>query len=329
MRLVAVMQYLRVACVGFVASLVARAWLSGWRVGARFDRLVSALQPPGPLLATLAIGVGGAVIGVKSKIPAGALLVPLFDRRPAFGCAMSLTITLPPWLLAICYAVVGWSIGLRFTRETILYAWNQLPRHLAVDFHADRALRRPRLSPCTGGGNGPADRLSRDQPRRRRRGGDHRRLVPGRPCPSSWRCRSGARFWRSSSVPRSPVSWSAGLSRPDSLSAQMSPTFYCPRQAFSQCMYSGLHFFQGSLSCGLLVVQREYSALQAFTHLFSARTAVGAAKTTARPPTNTICFSLSMFHPYHDVSCLLAFLERRDRRTVPDDDGCKLVTRPS
>ncbi len=38
-----------------------------------------------------------------------------------------LTITLPPWLLAVCYAVVGWSIGLRFTRETILYAWKQLP----------------------------------------------------------------------------------------------------------------------------------------------------------------------------------------------------------
>jgi membrane AbrB-like protein len=45
-----------------------------------------------------------------------------------------LTITLPPWLLAICYAVVGWSIGLRFTRETVLYAWKQLPVILASIF---------------------------------------------------------------------------------------------------------------------------------------------------------------------------------------------------
>ena len=45
-----------------------------------------------------------------------------------------LTITLPPWLLAICYALVGWSIGLRFTRDIVLYASKQLPRILAAIF---------------------------------------------------------------------------------------------------------------------------------------------------------------------------------------------------
>jgi membrane AbrB-like protein len=29
----------------------------------------------------------------------------------------AVTITLPPWLLASCYALIGWSIGLRFTRD--------------------------------------------------------------------------------------------------------------------------------------------------------------------------------------------------------------------
>ena len=43
-------------------------------------------------------------------------------------------ITLPPWLLAICYALVGWSIGLRFTREIVLHAAKQLPRILASIF---------------------------------------------------------------------------------------------------------------------------------------------------------------------------------------------------
>ena len=81
---------------------------------------------PVSLLATLALGVGGAIIGVKSKLPAGALLVPLFVGAP-LSASHLLTITLPPWLLAICYALVGWSIGLRFTRETVLYAWKQLP----------------------------------------------------------------------------------------------------------------------------------------------------------------------------------------------------------
>src|ERR1700689_1871149 len=132
MRLVAVMQYLRVGCVGLVASLVARAFLPA---GAAAPASIVWFPPvvPGPLLATLALGVGGAVIGVKSKIPAGALLVPMFVGAP-LSASHLLTITLPPWLLAICYALVGWSIGLRFTREIVLYAARQLPRILASLF---------------------------------------------------------------------------------------------------------------------------------------------------------------------------------------------------
>src|SRR5271167_1660145 len=63
MRLVAVMQYLRVACVGLVASIVARAW-SASGGAAPIDWF-----PPlaaGPFLGTLALAVGGAVIGVKA-----------------------------------------------------------------------------------------------------------------------------------------------------------------------------------------------------------------------------------------------------------------------
>jgi membrane AbrB-like protein len=86
-----------------------------------------------PFLATLALAVGGAVVGVRSRIPAGALLAPLFVGAP-LSAAHMLTITLPPWLLAICYALVGWSIGLRFTRDIVLYASKQLPRILASIF---------------------------------------------------------------------------------------------------------------------------------------------------------------------------------------------------
>ena len=45
-----------------------------------------------------------------------------------------LAITLPPWLLAICYALVGWSIGLRFTRGIVLHAAKQLPKIFASIF---------------------------------------------------------------------------------------------------------------------------------------------------------------------------------------------------
>ncbi len=132
MRLVAVMQYLRVACVGLVASIVARAWTaSGGTAPAATDWF-----PPlaaGPFLETLALAGGGAAIGVKAKIPAGPLLLPLFAGA-ALSAGHVVTITLPPWLLAGCYALVGWSIGLRFTREIVLYTAKQLPRMIASIF---------------------------------------------------------------------------------------------------------------------------------------------------------------------------------------------------
>jgi uncharacterized protein len=132
MRLVAVMQYLRVVCVGLVASVIARAWsASGGAAPVAIDWFPH--LAPGPLLATAALAVVGAIIGAKSRIPAGALLAPLFVGAP-LSVSHILVITLPPWLLAICYALVGWSIGLRFTREIVLYAAKQLPRILASIF---------------------------------------------------------------------------------------------------------------------------------------------------------------------------------------------------
>jgi membrane AbrB-like protein len=129
MRLVAVMQYLRVACVGFVASVVARAWsASSAAAPAAIDWF-----PPlaaGPFLGTLVLAVGGAVVGMKSRLPAGPLLLPLFVGA-SLSASHALTITLPPWLLAICYALVGWSVGVRFTRGLVLHAGRQLPRILA------------------------------------------------------------------------------------------------------------------------------------------------------------------------------------------------------
>ena len=63
------------------------------------------------------------------NIPAGALLLPLAGGMilQAMGW---LTIELPPWLLAISYALVGWSIGLRFTRPILAYAMRTLPQML-------------------------------------------------------------------------------------------------------------------------------------------------------------------------------------------------------
>jgi membrane AbrB-like protein len=125
-RLVAFMQFLRVILAALVASLVARLWIAPGAAAARaavdwFPAVAAA-----PFWETLALAVLGALIGARSRIPAGALLIPLVAGI-VLACTDRLTITLPPWLMAGCYTLVGWSIGLRFTREIVLYAARVFP----------------------------------------------------------------------------------------------------------------------------------------------------------------------------------------------------------
>jgi uncharacterized protein len=125
-RLVAYMQFLRVILVAVVASIVARLWaVPGGLARAAIDWFPAVAT--GPLWETIALAVFGAIAGAKSKIPAGALLVPLIAGI-ALSCTGVLTITLPPWLMAGCYALVGWSIGLRFSREIVIYAARVFPK---------------------------------------------------------------------------------------------------------------------------------------------------------------------------------------------------------
>ncbi|MDJ0389467.1 AbrB family transcriptional regulator [Roseomonas sp. E05] len=128
-RLVAFMLYLRVVLVATVASVVARVW-----VGVPEGAVQSAPWfPPVDWLAlgaTLLVGPGSAWLARRLRIPAGAMLVPLFLAALLQGFGL-MTIELPPWVLAASYATVGWSIGLRFTRPILAHAARALPRVLA------------------------------------------------------------------------------------------------------------------------------------------------------------------------------------------------------
>jgi membrane AbrB-like protein len=128
-RLVALMQYLRVLLVGVVATTVTRIWVPAH---AAAPSLIPASVPLHPLafVETLMLAMGGAAIAVRLRIPAGALMVPLF-LGVALHDAGLLAIELPWWLLAGCYAMVGWSIGLRFTPQILRHAARLLPRVLA------------------------------------------------------------------------------------------------------------------------------------------------------------------------------------------------------
>lgn len=130
-RLVAFMQYLRVVCVVVVASLVARIW-----VGPVGDAPAIDWFPDTDwawFAATVAVAAAGIAIALRFRVPAGPLLLPL-----TIGVVLQdlgwLTIELPPWLLAVSYALVGWAIGLRFTRPILAHAARALPRVLLSIF---------------------------------------------------------------------------------------------------------------------------------------------------------------------------------------------------
>ena len=127
-RLVAVMQYLRVVIVVIAASVVARIWTAK-SAGPPPEIIWFPVLAWAPFLKTLALAAVGAVLATLLNIPAGALLLPLAAGMILQGLGW-LTIELPPWLLAVSYALIGWSIGLRFTRPILMYAVRTLPQML-------------------------------------------------------------------------------------------------------------------------------------------------------------------------------------------------------
>ena len=127
-RLVAFMQYMRVVFVAVVATLVAR-FFSG-STGTAPAQIWFPPLLPGPFLATLTLAAFGVLVYRKWRIPAGALLVPLFLGALLNGSG-TVTIELPPWLLAASYALVGWGIGLRFTKQILRHAAKAFSRVVA------------------------------------------------------------------------------------------------------------------------------------------------------------------------------------------------------
>lgn len=128
-RLVAFMQYVRVVCVAIAASVVSRLWASG-----------SGAPPPAPewfpaidwlpFAQTCLLAFGGAIAGKFLRLPAGSMLVPMFVGVILQNLGF-ITIELPQWFLAISYAIVGWAIGLRFTRAILKHAARAFPQVLA------------------------------------------------------------------------------------------------------------------------------------------------------------------------------------------------------
>ena len=128
-RLVAFMQYLRVIFVSIAAAVIAGLWVDTSAVEAPAIVWFPAIEWPA-FGATIAVGAAGLAIARLARIPAGTFLWPMI-----LGAALHLgghvNLQLPPWLLAVSYAVIGWWIGLNFTRPILLHAARALPQIIA------------------------------------------------------------------------------------------------------------------------------------------------------------------------------------------------------
>jgi membrane AbrB-like protein len=124
-RLVAFMQYSRVLLVALGAGLVAH-FCSG---------AAGAHAPHAPWLAPVHWGNLAAVLLLAAlsqqaarvlRLPAWALLGPML-LLSALHAGGWVNIELPRWLLAGAYALIGWHIGLGFSRDALRHAGQTLP----------------------------------------------------------------------------------------------------------------------------------------------------------------------------------------------------------
>jgi membrane AbrB-like protein len=130
MRLVAFMQYTRVVIVTAVAAWVAHLAIAMSALPTVQNQTISPLNLP-HLEATLALVVVATAVAWRLRIPAGGMVLALVAGTTLQALGL-LVIELPPVLLMLAYAAIGWSVGLRFTRAILLYAWQALPMVLAA-----------------------------------------------------------------------------------------------------------------------------------------------------------------------------------------------------
>lgn len=125
-RLVAFMQYFRVIIVSVAAALVARIWVDTSGIEAPAIVWFPAIEAL-PFAATLGAALAGGLAGRMLRLPSPYFL-GTFLLAAGLHLGAGVGFQLPEWLLAASYAVIGWSIGLNFTRPILLHATRALPQ---------------------------------------------------------------------------------------------------------------------------------------------------------------------------------------------------------
>ena len=126
--LVAVLQYLRVLIIVALTPIVATVVL-----GAGGSSPPVSVAPDGSPLAFLVVCVVAGIAAARLiRLPAGALLGPMFVAA-AFGLSGStFAAHAPSGILDVAFAVIGIQVGLRFTPASVRQAGSVLPAAIAL-----------------------------------------------------------------------------------------------------------------------------------------------------------------------------------------------------
>jgi membrane AbrB-like protein len=115
--------------VSIAAAAIARLWVGTSGVAAPAVVWFPPIEWPA-FAATIAVAAIGGVAGRLARLPAGTFLGPMI-LGTALHLGADVDLQLPQWLLAASYALIGWSIGLNFTRTILRHAARALPQIIA------------------------------------------------------------------------------------------------------------------------------------------------------------------------------------------------------
>jgi uncharacterized protein len=118
-RIVAFMQYLRLAVVVLVTPLIVGAAFTGHSGGGAVPGAEHLLGKGGDWALTVGVAAAGALAGRLLRLPAAAFLGPTLIAAVLTLSGAIPDLTVPPLLREASFAVIGLYIGLRFERETL------------------------------------------------------------------------------------------------------------------------------------------------------------------------------------------------------------------
>ncbi len=125
-RLVAFMQYLRVIMVSIGAAFIAGFWVDTGSAAVLPAEWFPSIQP-WSFGATIVVAAAGLYLGRIARLPSPDFL-GAFILGTLLHLAFDVDFQIPKWLATFSFAMVGWTIGLKFRRDTLKQAARALPQ---------------------------------------------------------------------------------------------------------------------------------------------------------------------------------------------------------